>query len=436
MHFLHLTGLTFPAGGCWHKHLEMAGFTRIVTNALPPPARIRLFIAGLGVGQVIAWGSLLYAFPLLAAPMGTELGWSKMETYLLASLALGMAGLSAYPVGRAIDRGRGGAVMVAGSVLGALALVAWGAAGSVWQLVPAFIGIGVAQAMTLYEPAFAIIARRFGRDARDKITALTLWGGFASTVFIPITQALLDHLGWRGTAFALAGFILLVNLPLHLWLLRDDGAASGMAGSAAGAGGDGVIVRWALRQWAFWGLALAFMLYFAAFTGVTFHLYPLLAERGLDAAHVVTIMAIIGPAQVAGRVAMVALARATPIARIGCFTTLTLALSLLGLAAAGTQMAVLVGFALIYGAANGILTIVRGAAVPEMLTRRAYGAINGLLTTPIGVVRALAPSFAALVYDLTGGYGGVLVGFIIMAAAMTLVFFAVARAQPPVEPPL
>lgn len=435
MHFLHVTGLTFPVGGCWHTPLEMAGLARIVTDTPFPPARPRLFIAGLGIGQIIAWGSLLYAFPLLAAPMGSELGWSKMETYLLASLALGMAGLSAYPVGRAIDRGQGRAVLAGGSVLGALALVAWGGAGSVWLLIPAFIGIGVAQAMTLYEPAFAVIARRFGSGARDAITALTLWGGFASTVFIPITQFLLDHLGWRGAAFALAGFNLLVNLPLHLWLLRDDRGAGGGGGGTSGHD-DRVIVRWALRQWAFWGLALAFMLYFAAFTGVTFHLYPLLAERGLDATHVVTIMAIIGPAQVAGRVAMVALARATPIALVGCFTTLTLLLSLLGLAAAGTQMVWLVGFALIYGAANGILTIVRGAAVPEMLTRRAYGAINGLLTTPIGVVRALAPSFAALIYDLTGGYGGVLVGFVIMAAAMTLAFFTVARQRPPVEPPL
>lgn len=397
-----------------------------------PPS---LFIAGLGIGQIIAWGSLLYAFPLLAAPMGAELGWSKMETYLLASLALGMAGLAAYPVGRAIDCGRGRAILAGGSVLGALSLGLWGGAGSVWLLVPAFIGIGVAQAMTLYEPAFALIARRFGAGARDGITALTLWGGFASTVFIPITQFLLDHLGWRGAAFALAGFNLLVNLPLHLWLLRDERAA-GAAGMGADAKPDGDIVRWALRQWAFWGLALAFMLYFAAFTGVTFHLYPLLAERGLDAGHIVTVMAIIGPAQVAGRVLIIAWARGTPIALVGCFTTLTLALSLLGLAAAGTDMLVLVGFALIYGAANGILTIVRGAAVPEMLTRRAYGAINGLLTTPIGIVRALAPTFAALVYDATGGYGGVLVGFIIMAAAMTMVFFAVARGKPPVEPPL
>lgn len=391
------------------------------------PEHSALSTAALGVGQIISWGSLLYAFPLLAGPMAAELGWSKIETYLLASLALGVAGLSAYPVGRAIDNGNGRAVMAAGSALGAACLGTWGWAGSAWALTPILVGIGVAMSMTLYEPAFAVITRRSGPAARDRITALTLWGGFASTLFIPFTQALLDRLGWRGAALALAGCNLLINLPLHLWCLRGDrGSGTALHDTSQNA----AAVRWALRQWTFWGLALAFMLYFAAFTGVTFHLYPLLTERGLDGARLVTIMAIVGPAQVAGRVLIVALARSTPIAWIGCATTLALLASLLILAWAGTDILVLVFFALIYGGANGILTIVRGAVVPEMLTRRAYGAINGLMSTPTAVARALAPFFAALIYDLSGGYGGVLAAFIIMSSLMTLVFWLVARKKP------
>ncbi|MFV3130343.1 MFS transporter [Niveispirillum sp. KHB5.9] len=402
-----------------------------MTLSPSPHATPRLFIAGLGIAQIIAWGSLLYAFPLLAVPMAAELGWTKMQAYLLASLALGSAGLAAYPVGRAIDRGQGRLVLAGGAGLGALSLVLWGLSGSLWTLVPAFIGIGVAQAMTLYEPAFAVIARRFGTGTRDAITGLTLWGGFASTVFIPVTQLLLDHLGWRGTTLALAGFNLLLALPLLLWLLRGEVPTAATAEAAAS---DRAVASWALRQWSFWGLALSFMLYFAAFTGVTFHLYPLLAERGVATADIVIIMAIVGPAQVAGRVLVMGLARGASIALVGSLTTLTLALSLLGLAMAGTGMAALAGFALVYGAANGILTIVRGAAVPEMLTRRAYGAINGLLTTPIGIVRALAPFLAALIHEATGGYGGVLAAFIIMAALMTLVFWLVAiRPKPTVE---
>lgn len=396
------------------------------------PSSPRRFIAGLGVAQIISWGSLIYAFPLLAGPMGRDLGWTKPETYLLASLALAMAGLAAYPVGSAIDRGRGRTVMAVGSALAGGSLLLWAIAGSAFLLVPAFIGIGVAQAMTLYDPAFAVIARQFGDRARDGITSLTLWGGFASTVFIPIVQILLDLFGWRQTLMGLALFNLLLCLPLHLWLLRDDGTVQ-HASPAQGAQ-DKLALRWALRQWVFWGLAATFMLYFAAFTSVTFHLYPLLAERGIDAAHIVTIMSIIGPAQVAGRVVVMGLARSLSMRVVGRLTTAALALSLLGLALAGGDFWLLALFALIYGGANGVLTIVRGASVPEMLTVRAYGSINGALSTPINIVRAAAPSVTALLHAAVGSYDGVLAAWLVMAALMLLAFWLTARLERPPEP--
>lgn len=44
-----------------------------------------------------------------------------------------------------------------------------------------------------------------------------------------------------------------------------------------------------------------------------------------------------------------------------------------------------------YGGANGITTIVRGMAVPEIVTRDGYGAVNGSLVAPMNVMTALAP---------------------------------------------
>lgn len=385
------------------------------------------------MAQIISWGALIYAFAVLAGPMAAELGWSKTETYLLASLALAMAGMASYPVGRAIDRGHGRAMMAGGSALAAISLGGWALSGSVWSLVPSFIGLGTAQAMTLYEPAFAIIARRQGEKARDGITSLTLWGGFASTFFIPITQMMLDRFGWRGALAGLGLCNLLICLPLHLWLLRPgaDAACATVRNNMQLA--DAGAVGWAVRQWAFWGLALSFMLYFAAFTGLTFHLYPMLAERGMEASDIVIIMAIVGPAQVAGRILMAMVGRGVPIRRVGMATTLILTLSLLALIFMGSHVGLLAIFALIYGGANGVMTLVRGACVPEMLTRRAYGAINGLLTTPIALLRAAAPTLAALLWQASGGYGGVLTGFVAMAGLMTCVFWLVASRPPPRE---
>lgn len=129
-----------------------------LSNGQAPVRALRspqAFIAGLGAAQIVSWGSLIYSFPLLAEPMAAELGWSKAEVYLLASLALGCSGLTAIPVGSAIDRGHGRAVMTAGSLLAGVLLWAWSALPGGCPLVLVFIGLGLAQSMTLYEPGFA-----------------------------------------------------------------------------------------------------------------------------------------------------------------------------------------------------------------------------------------------------------------------------------------
>lgn len=357
------------------------------------------FIAGLGVAQIVSWGTLIYAFPLLASPMMATFGWGRAEIFGLASLALAVAGLAAYPVGHAIDRGHGRVMMAGGSALAALSLLAW--AGDALLLVPVCVLVGVAQAMTLYEAGFAVISRRYGPEARRGITALTLWGGFASTVFVPVTQLLLDWLGWRGTLEVLALVNLIVCLPLHLWAI-EGGIAARTSGTAAGQ--DAGIVRWALRQPAFWGLLVTFTLYYALFSGISFHMYPLLTEHGLSVTEVVTVMTLIGPAQVAGRIIVAAVAEKAPIRQVGIATILTLPLALGLLLVPASGMVPMVLFALVYGAANGIMTIIRGAAVPEMLTGRAYGAVNGLMSLPGAVCRAMAPMLTALLWEVSGSY--------------------------------
>lgn len=372
-----------------------------------------LFIGGLGIGQIISWGTLYYSFPLIAEPMGREFGHAKASIYGALTFGLMVASLAAYPVGVAIDRGRGRAVLVLGAAAGGLLLAAWSLIDSLWALYAVMGGIGLVQAMTLYEPAFAVVARRFGSDARRGITALTLWGGFASTVFVPVLQVLMDRLGWRNALLALGLFNLAVLVALHLVVTRGEPAAPAAAAPKpaeakvprrSGAGP----VAWAVRQPAFWGLMVAFTLYNAAFSAMTFHIYPLLLERGLDAAAVVGTIAMIGPAQVAGRVAVWLFGRDRPIRTIGIVAAATLPVSLILLAALPASAATLIAFAVIYGAANGVMTIVRGLAVPEMLTREAYGAINGLLTGPSAAAKALAPVGAAALWAATGTYDLVL----------------------------
>jgi predicted MFS family arabinose efflux permease len=177
-------------------------------------------------------------------------------------------------------------------------------------------------------------------------------------------------------------------------------------------------------------LLVSFTVYYGTFSGLTYHLYPLLLERGFAASTVVGAIAVIGPAQVAGRIAIWVFARDWSVRTIGIVTVLALPVSLVLLMLLPSGIAALAVFAVIYGAANGVMTIVRGLAVPEMLTHEAYGAINGVLAAPGIVARALAPAGAALLWSATNSYDAVLIAAIIGSALAAGGFwFAVAEAE-------
>lgn len=402
-----------------------------MTTAAPataPAGGRSFFITGLGIGQICSWGSLYYSFPQIAEAMGRDLGWDKPQLYGAATLGLVLGGLAAYPVGSAIDRGHGRAVMAGGSALAGLLLLLWSQVESLPVFYLAVAGIGALQAATLYEAAFAVVARRTGAgEARAGITALSLWGGFASTVFIPLVELLLSGLGWRGALMVLGAVNLLVCAGLYAAVIdpRADAMPVRHADAAPPPGGRAAVAA-AVRRPVFWALALAFTAYAATFSAFTFHLYPLLTEKGFASASVVAAMAIIGPAQVTGRLLVWLFAARASVRAIGSAVVAVFPLALLMLAALPPSFALIAVVAALYGGANGIMTIVRGLAVPEMLTRDAYGAVNGALTAPATVAKAFAPVGAAAIWAAAGSYDAVLVGLIAGGSLLAVGFWAAA----------
>jgi len=394
-------------------------------TSAPPLSGRSLFITGLGIGQICSWGSLYYSFPLMAEAMGRDLGWSKPDLFGAATLGLALGGIAAFPVGAAIDKGHGRWVMAGGAGLAGLCLLAWSQVQQLWLFYVLMAVLGILQAATLYEPAFAVVARRTGAaGARAGITALTLWGGFASTVFIPLIQILLDLVGWRGALVALGAVNLVVCAPLYAAVIRpmaDQAVSSAHALALSGAATLRQVMGSIARRPTFWALAVAFTAYAATFSAFTFHLYPLLLERGFTPGSVVMAMAIIGPTQVAGRIAVSVFAPRAPVRLIGSCAVLAFPISILALAWLPPSFTLVAGIVALYGSANGIMTIVRGLAVPEMLTRHAYGAVNGALAAPAMLARALAPAGAALLWAQSQSYGAVLsamaAGGIVLVAA-------------------
>ncbi|HEX7968794.1 MAG TPA: MFS transporter, partial [Stellaceae bacterium] len=277
---------------------------------------------------------------------------------------------------------------------------------------------------------FAVITRSFPHDYRTRITALTLVGGFASTVFIPLTQLFIAELGWRDALIALALCNIAIAFPVHALLLRDGARKDRIARAETRAIGDAAMRR-ALGHPVFWALAICFTAYYATFSAMTFHIIPLLTERGVPTTTIVAAIATIGPAQVAGRVVLLALGRRCSTALAGRLAFLGLPCSALLLLALPASLAGLFAFACVYGGANGVITIIRGTAVPDLLWREGYGAINGALTLPANVARAAAPFGAALIWGATGDYDAVLWAILLGGIIAGLGFWlAAARAAP------
>ena len=376
-------------------------------------------LIALGITQIVSWGSIYYGFALLLEPLQRDLGAGKEAVAGAFSIALLASGLVSIRIGRTIDRLGGRGVMTLGSLAAAVLLAALARVESLPALYAVWAGLGVAMAATLYEPAFAVIAQVFAIGYRRALTVLTLFGGFASTVFWPLTTWLIEHFGWRDATLWLALINLAVCVPLHGWLLPRAGVPR-TAGETTTTG------RAPARPWRerrFQALALAFLIHYVVVSAVAAHLIALLLARGLAPAVAAGIGALIGPMQVAGRIVEFSASRWVHAGQVGRIASILLPASLLALWLADGSIAMLALFAVLYGAGNGAMTVVRGALPAELYGREHYGAITGALAMPGLLARAVGPSAAALLWTALGGYDRVTLVLTIVAATGAVSFF-------------
>ena len=384
----------------------------------------------LSVGQLITWGLVYYTFPLFVVPMEKELGWSRDAMFGALSVGLLVAGLCSIPVGAWIDKGYGRLLMTGGSLLGAAGLFVWSRTDSLVAFYLLWIGLGAAQSVTLYEPAFAVITRVYGPRYRQAILLMTFLGGLASTFGIPFTQLLIDRIGWRPSLEVLAAIILGVGILIH-WLFVPGPEAKPLPIGEAPPVPEGQArkspLAAAVRVPAFWGLVVAFAGYGLAFSAMSFHLIPLLADRGVPISVVMAIIALIGPMQVVGRVLLMAGQSYITTIQLGAGIYFAFPVSMAMLALGISDVYGLILFAIIYGVTNGLVTILRGMAVPEFIGPEGYGVVSGALTMPTNIMRAVGPLAASLAWTaLDRNYTPVLWGLTAIMIVAALGFAAAA----------
>lgn len=383
----------------------------------------RRTVGWLGLSQLISWGITYYLIGGFGDAIGADLGWSRDVVYGGFSAALLVMALASRLAGRMIDRHGGRGVMVVGSLGNAVGCLGLALAHSAAAYYAAWIVLGVAMRLTLYDAAFAALARIAGAGARRAMAQITLLGGLASTVLWPLGHAIAARVGWRGALVVYAG-LALATIPLHLAL--PAAPKTEPAGDAALAAVAAPPLAAARRDARIAGALYAAIATLASFlnAGMSSQMINILAGLGIAAQAAVWIATLRGVGQASARLAEVLFGRRVDPLRLNLVASLGLPLSFVAGLFAGRSALAALGFALLYGATNGILTITRGTLPLVLFDARSYGASVGRLLAPSFLVSAAAPVIYAWLREHTGEIGTLVMslcaGGLIAVAALAL----------------
>jgi MFS family permease len=350
----------------------------------------------LGVTQIITWGAIYYTPVLIVPLIAKERGWSIAFAMGGFSAGLLVTGLVSPYVGRTIDRVGGHVVMGVGSLVGALGLVLITVATHPLIYIAVWMVLGAAMAANLYDSAFASLGRIFGAAARRPITALTLAGGFASTVSWPVTHFLIEGVGWRDTYLIYAATLALIAAPLHAFVLPRRRAGLEVSARPLDSKPAAVLPP---NGPTFLLVAAAFTAYAFVPSGLAAHLLAIFTRSGIEADTVVWIGALFGPAQVGARLIEFSFGRNVHPLWVARLAITVLLCGFAMLALSGFTVAAAAAFALMFGGANGLITITRGALPLALFGPTGYGRLIGRLAGPFQIMQAAAPLLMAFVVE-------------------------------------
>ncbi len=375
----------------------------------------------LGIGQIICWGTTLYALGVLATPIVNETGWSRMLVFGGLTAGLLTSGFVSTYIGRLIDRRGGQMVMTVGSLFSAVGLALLAFVRDEVSYLACWVLLGIAMRMTLYDAAFAAAVQVTPSRGRRAISYITLFGGLASTAFWPIGHALDAAYGWRTTLLVFAAINLFVCVPLYLFGLARREPKAAPSPSSASSGGAPTAIPLDRRQKIIAMALFATVMSSNAFVfgALAVHLPGMLQATGLTAAAAVSLAALKGFAQVAGRVWELLFAQKMTPTDVGRIAVALLPVSFVILLVSSGSFALALAFTLVLGVSNGLVTIVRGAVPLYLFGPEGYGTILGILATPYLILNALSPAVFAAIVDWAGYAAGEVV--LLAAAVMGVV---------------
>ncbi|MFC2176880.1 MFS transporter [Actinomycetota bacterium] len=393
-------------------------------NRTPWPA-----VVAVGVLLAVSFGTVLYGFSIYVTDSAAGAEFSSSMLSLAYAGSVVASGLLATPLGKWMDRHGARSVAAFGGVITCAGLFAFSLSSNPLTLLASWwLIIGPGTAMTYYEPAFVVINQNVSPARRPHALGIvTLIGGLAGAIFIPVIEFMNSSLGWRPTVRLLGAAIALIGVGGALLIPRrtSEQAQESVAQHVP----LGEILRDRRFTYLTTGLVLAFM----SFNGIVAHRVDRFVEAGFAVGLVALLAAVASLVSMPGRFLGPFLGgRRRGIEVLQGFLVVV-AISI-ALAIPDGAAWLMYGHFVLFGLAFGAVLPLRALAMDQWYGRNHYGRRMGIQQSVTLVVGGLGPLAVGVARDLTGGFTIPMVG-VFLAAVAGLFFVALAqRAPAPSEP--
>jgi predicted MFS family arabinose efflux permease len=377
---------------------------------------------GLGITQIIGWGTTFLMPGVLGRAMQGDLGLPTEAIFAGITVSYTVGAVLSPHIGRLMDRTGSRLIMSLGSLVFAASIALLAAAQGAVVYFLAWTAMGIASTLALNTPASIALAQVAGARARQAIAILAIIGGFASTVFWPFTGALASMLGWRGALLVFAAMHIAICLPIHFFALPRTAPAPATTTATSTAGG-GVPAEQQPRVYMLLNISLATGAF--VYTGFIIHAIEILRGVGHTTGMAVFLASLIGPSQVGIRIFELLFGHRYSFMMSAIMGSAMLPFGLgLMLLDGSNSIAVLI-CVLAYGISNGLKAVQRATLPLALFGRAQFGFHMGRLAVAQGVMSAAAPTVLAAVLDHFGASGALWLDFFFsMVSLITMIQLA------------
>ncbi len=369
-------------------------------------------------------GVVFFGFTAVFEPIAEEFGWSYAQISLAASLRGLEIGLLAPLMGLLVDRWGPRRLIFGGSIL----------------LCAGFLILSRVSSLTMFYGAFALIAIGMSTCTQTVlVTAVANWfrrkigvavgivvSGFGlGGLLVPVVTKFIDVLQWRTTMFAVGLGMLAIVLPLSFLIrhkpehygYQPDGQMSSIVETREAQISItnpevSIPARQALRQRAFWHLAISAMCLSFVLSAIVTHIMPYLSSLSITRSISSQVAFVLPVASIGGRLSSGWLSDRFGSRQVfaASFLSMTAGLLLLGYVTNG-MMWLLVPFIITVSLGWGCIITIRISLSREYFGRGSFGTILGFVSGIMMLGSITGAPIAGWIFDILGSYKAAWLGF-------------------------